>query len=895
MRLLTGTPGSGKTAAILAELREALRAGHAESVRLIVPTTTLAQHVQNELAREGFVFPPRVVQTLKAFIADICADLPEVSKAIFYWLVEDAARRLNHAEFIGVVDFPGFNASLAKTIEEFSAAGCDSARLAENLPDAPLAAAFLAVYREVDRELERRGVAMRARRLEIAAERIAAKGTGDVSAFWFDGFHALPEPELRAIAALAKHARVTVALSDFAAAGTREHLERIGFTAERLPSRRIPPAALLFKAPNLEREAEEIARRILGQAAEGRAFREIAVIVRSAETYVPVLRSAFARFQIPARFYFEAKLEAHAAIRFLSGALNAMLSGWDHAATLAALRLAPRFADSNSMDRFDFAVREQISNAGLESLQALANEDAINRLIASFGALEEWRALALAPCEWTSRFQTLRDLFRPMSPADAANHELALLYRSQAGALDAFDKAVSESAQALDTQAALSLADFWRAVESSLRLTPLRVRDARRNAVQVLSAKEARQWSLPVVFICGLAERWFPQFHRPDLFFPEAARLRLNDAGIRVRTAAGFENEERALFDAAVTRGSSLLALSYPEYDARGDRTLPSIFLQDLHLPPEASHAARPRPKWQSSLPARGPIAAPRLLEHLRDRTATLSPSALESYLQCAFQYFGSKLLRLKSAPKRPDARLNENYLLQGNIVHEVLAAAYANPDRIEQAFEEAFERERIKQRIPNGYHTERLRNAMREDLLEFIQDDQWPRAQFQSQTEEKFTFALDPSLKINGRIDRIDRGANGAHGATYVVDYKYSAAQRAKGRLTDENLLQAPLYYMAAKEAFGVEPDGVFYVSLKKGVEYVGWSHSGFLASEPIPPDWLERARARTLQAALEIRAGRVEVAPSNPVNCRFCDCRDICRVTTARPATLAAGGQSE
>ena len=31
--------------------------------------------------------------------------------------------------------------------------------------------------------------------------------------------------------------------------------------------------------------------------------------------------------------------------RFLSGAVDAMLGGWDHAATLAVLRLAPRLAD----------------------------------------------------------------------------------------------------------------------------------------------------------------------------------------------------------------------------------------------------------------------------------------------------------------------------------------------------------------------------------------------------------------------------------------------------------------------------------------------------------------------------------------------------------------------
>ncbi len=485
MRLFIGPPGSGKTAVILNELRAALRAGEAGSVRLLVPTATLAQHMQNELAREGIVFPPRAVQTLKQFIADWCTEAPEVPETVFHWIVEGAVRRLNRAEFTAVVEFPGFSASLARTIAEFAAAGCDSARLAAHLPDAPLADAFLAVYQEVDRDIARRGLALRARRLEIAAGRIAANGAGEVKTVWFDGFHSLPEPELRLIAALAKYARVTIALSDFAAEETRGNLERIGFVTEQLPSRRIRAATVLVKAANIEREAEEIARRILAQAADGRAFREMGVIVRAAETYEPVLRSTFARFGIPARFYFDAKLDEHAAIRFLTGALDAMLAGWDHAATLAAMRLAPRFADSNVMDRFDFAVREQVPNAGLEALQTLAADaEPIQRLIASFASLDEWRGMTLSPREWATRFQMLRNLFRPAQPADLANHELALLYRSQAAALDAFDAAVAESASTFDAQAAVPFAEFWRMVKSALRLTPLRVRDGRRNTVQ---------------------------------------------------------------------------------------------------------------------------------------------------------------------------------------------------------------------------------------------------------------------------------------------------------------------------------------------------------------------------------------------------------------------------
>ena len=897
MLLLTGPPGSGKTLRILTALRQALQTREAVGLRLLVPTATLAQHAQNELARQGFVFSGRVIQTLNAFIDDRCGDILQTPKPAFTLIVERAVRSLGRAEFANVLDFPGFVASLSNTIDEFSAAGCDSARLASHVPRgphaAPLAEAFLAVYREVERELARRNLALRASRIEAAAQRIASGGAGTLRTVWLDGFHALPEPELHLISTLAKHADATIALSDFAAEGTLESLKKIGFTEERLPSRRARPATILVKAPNLEREAEEIARRILAQAADGRPFREMAVIVRAREPYLPILRSTFARFAIPARFYFPDDLEEHAAVRFLSGAIDAMLSNWDHARTLAALRLAPRFADSNAMDRFDFDVRERIPNGGLQSLEALAGDnEQLRALIASFAKLEDWRNLALPPRDWAARFQSLRNLFKPPRPAEPADYDLTLLYRSQSAALDAFDAAVDEASRDLSPAGIaqpVSLADFWTTAKSILRLTPLRVRDGRRNAVQVLSAHEARQWSLPVVFVCGLVERQFPQFHKPDPFFPEAARVRLNAEGIRVRTASGFEREEEALFHAAVSRGSSLAVLSYPEYDARGERNLPSIFLDGLNPVPEPSIAARPRPKVEFAPPRRGPISSPALLDYLRQKTATFSPSGLESYLQCAFQYFGTKTLRLTTAPKRPERRLNENYLLQGNIVHDVLKLAYADPPQVEEVFERAFEEARAELRIPDGYHTERLRNAMLEDLLQFMRNEQWPRAEFVSQSEEKFEFELDPALRIKGRIDRLDRSATGR---AYVIDYKYSAAQRTKGRLKDVNLLQAPLYYLAARQHFGVEPDGVFYIGLKKDVEYVGWTHSGFLESELIPDAWLENARARTLQSATEIRAGRIEVLPANSDSCRFCDCRDVCRVVIGRGARIAAGG---
>ncbi len=368
------------------------------------------------------------------------------------------------------------------------------------------------------------------------------------------------------------------------------------------------------------------------------------------------------------------------------------MGGWDHAATLAVLRLAPRFAESSAMDRFDFDVREQIPNSGLGALKTLllaedgkphtiGAERLLHKLDA-LGALEEWRSFALTPKEWAARFRTLRNLFRVGQPADRMPHEMALLYRSQAAALDHFETALDETAGALDGRRAIEIADFFGHLESVLRITPLRLSDERRNVVHVLSAPEARQWVLPVVFVCGMVEKEFPRFHKQDPFFPDSARCALNSAGIRVRTAAEFEREERALFEAAITRASISVTLSYPEFDARGQRNLPSLYLEDLLAEPEQARPVRPRPRHLPSPRPPAELHAPALLAELTRKTARVSPTGLEIYLQCPYQFFAGKMLRLEAAPARPAERLD--FMTQGSIVHEVLAEWWAQPQPVE-------------------------------------------------------------------------------------------------------------------------------------------------------------------------------------------------------------------
>jgi hypothetical protein len=246
----------------------------------------------------------------------------------------------------------------------------------------------------MERQLAERGLLTRTQLLR----RAVAAVTDRPRRIWFDGFVGFPRPELELIEALSKKADVTVVLPSLASAiPALADLRAAGFEFEELsaPSspddQGAPSEAAWFQAENLEREADEIARRILLYQQSGRAFREIAVVLRNPEDSAPLLETTFQRYGIPARFYFSGPLAEHPLAGFTVRLVEALLSEWDLEATLAALRLMPGIASSPQMDRWDIAIRERIPGAGLDQLRDL-DIHAVDR----FAELDSWRSALMA-------------------------------------------------------------------------------------------------------------------------------------------------------------------------------------------------------------------------------------------------------------------------------------------------------------------------------------------------------------------------------------------------------------------------------------------------------------------------------------------------------------------
>lgn len=886
MLLLSGPPGSGKTRRVLAQFRR----GH---TLLLVPTATLAQHLRHEMTREGLGFRPDHILTLSKFARQFTEGQPEVSSALFQLLAAAALRRLNRPEFARVADAQGFAAATARTMLEFDAAGVTARHLARAIDRSgandELAPAFAAVWREVERDIERRGLTTRGGLLQNAAEKIGFTGIGRFTHVCLDGFAALPAPELALIAAIAGCADVTVTLPEAANSpsitAARERLLGMGAVEQVLPyPQREPTACVRGMGENVEREVDDIARRILQHAAQGVPFRRIGVVMRSREAYQALFATTFERFGIPARAYSGTPLMDHPPARFVDAAVTALLSGWDHQQTLTALRLGS--PASSVLDDLEFRARAQYPAHGLKPLRGLCHGPL--RLLDRFTEMDKLTAAQLTARKWASQLARLRG-FRDTGPVpDHLDAQARAAYAGQARVFDTLEAALQESAAACDPKQTLTLAEFWAVAREALAAATVRLPDNRREAVHLLSAQEARQWNLDVVFLCGLVEKQFPKKHSQNPLFRDATLLALRSQGLAVRTSEELTQEEDFLFVAAIGAASREVVLSYPRLDGRGQENLPSRFFSSLQAPVEACPLVCPQPS-QAAAP-RPPLTqlqdAALLAEALAKRQH-FSASSLEIFLKCPLQYFFNRTLHLRPLPKLPEDRLD--FLAQGNIAHTVLARWAPTRLPLEQLLDEAFEHFCRTQHMPRSFALEAARLRMQRLLTPFAESYPWPD-QLTLRTETPFEMALDAETRIKGTIDLIVSDPAGDR----IYDYKFSPAKRVLEKLDSPTTLQAPIYLRGYEAHSGTPVRGVFFVGIKEGDRFkvAGWGEGERPSPhiQPLTQDWVEAKLAEVRQAIANIREGAIGANPVAAETCGQCDFHEACRHALA--AAAVAGG---
>lgn len=887
-----GPLGSGKTTRMLDAVRGRLPAFR-DDFRVIVPTATMAEHLRNGLAREGFALRSTTIATLTAHASELVPGARVIDATALEMALGDVLSANCPPAFLNTREMPGFLARLAATLEELINAGCDAYTwegfLSLTGAVKPLLRELGGVWVEVQERLRSAGLVTRHEWLRAAAQALRAGSLPDLNTFYWDGFSRLGAAELDLIYAHGERGDVTVSLPAWsgAARGGLIALRRAGLSIRRFNPVRPAPQKILIRPATEEDEVVEITRRVLDHHRAGRPWHEMGIIVRAREPYAALLETAFTRFGIPIRPYFAVPLEGRPVSRLFSSVLEALLSGWNWEPVLAAsLSPAGLAGASPEAPRFEYAVRELLPGAGLEKLRMIALKiDGAERVVEfldRLAALSSWRAEMLKPAVWVERLSTLNTLLEPprFDALQAGAGPLPLtpenisIWRARSAAARAWLLAVGHAATYLPDRP-IALEVLLKSGQPALRDATVRNPEFRRDAVHLIDAQEARQWELPVVFVCGLLEGAFPRAARPDPMLGESLRAALRRRQIAVRTRSERDAEERFLFNVALSRATSQMVLSHPRLNEKGEETLGAFALSHVAgLVEEQAPPCDLAPVPSERQPTvRSYLRSQESLTALALRHRSFSPTGLETYLECPFHFFAGKTLRLADPPQAPADRFDA--LERGKLVHALLAQYHRLRGDLLQMFRRDWARMLSKLRVPLGYRLE-LERILIERSLRMYAVNPPEHVDWEQHMEEDFQLPVgspQSQIEVRGRIDRYEVNSNGE---CVVYDYKFSRPSSVGALVKAESMgrgLQAGIYLQAVRRKT-LRPLAFQYVAVKSACETKGWEGREDLES------LMASAGEQASRAAEEILGGRIKVAPIDRDSCTFCSFIDACRI---------------
>lgn len=884
--LLIGPPRSGKTTRLLNDLERAVRAHRSDEVQLLVPTASMKHHLLNLLARRGLMVPARLVLTMSELVRDSTPEVREADGAVADRLLRIAIETSGGDQLGPRSGSVGLRNRIAAVMSEFWAAGGDSYQV-ESAIRTRQQRIFLNVFLAFEESLRQAGLVHHNQRIAMAAARIHEEGLGTVRSVYVDGFDRFTKQQEALLGALAEQAEeIVVAMPDGL---PRYPLD--GSEVDLLPERpedRIVTETVQAATPRAE--VLEIARRIIGG---GRPLRDHGIILRSPEQYAHLIREVFDALRIPYRFRGVRQLADHGVTRHFVRWLRVIEHQFPAADAIEAIAspLTPA-GSQGEVDGYDFEVRRRLPGSGLEFLrQAAMRYGGPKRFLGGLSSAANLHKRRFGAKRWAGEsLNLLKQLQAPPALAGETSFRRTSEQREAIQARKALRRAIEAAAELPDLRKrrALSLGDFVDGLEDVLRFASLREPGQPEGVVHVLPVLEARQWSLPVAFVCGVAEGWFPRRVSEDALFDDEDRRQMRGRGIELRTSSDRASEERYLYRVATTRATDRLVLSYPAHDVMGRPLMRSPLL--------ASAPAESECPWIAAgdgETATTPVVRQALPSQLHTLVAEcnegFSVSGIANFRQCPFLYFGGNTLGLRGRPSPPEHRLNGAEL--GRIVHAALLRWHREKRSIGATLDATFRAALEHLHLPESFRTERLRLALRADLVRFAQEQgasmgipERGRAFFENERVYRIEeLASRPVVRC--RIDRYDMDDSQR---CYVTDYKYARPGRVRQMLREHlqgEQLQLMLYLAALQQQLHCEPSGMALLGLRgeTSLEGVAIDGAGGLnaLTEPEMRRLLDIARSEAAQAVGQILDGSIAVRPRDTGYCgRLCEFGSVCRV---------------
>ncbi len=618
----------------------------------------------------------------------------------------------------------------------------------------------------------------------------------------------------------------------------------------------------------LPAEAEAVAKRIVELVSSaGRAYRDIAVLVRSNRDAEPFL-TALGAAGIPHEFSGTRGLFQRDEVRTAVAFLRAVARPTD-SQSLYALAASPVYA----VPMTDLALLADRARQLRRPLAWMFARVTAGGEESGVGGSEPLSAGVIAEIK---RLQADLAEYRERSRQRATG---ALLYEfltesgylaelTAAETLEAEEKIrnLARFFQQITRYQDVALADRVHAFVDHLELLveagedPQAVEpDPDADAVRVLTVHRAKGLEFPVVFVVNLVTQKFPTSRRRDALELPASLYRQAMAGGDYHLA-----EERRLFYVAMTRARELLVLtSSADHGGVRLRKTSQFVLEALDLPAQAAQptgaaAALAALGRHAGTPAGGQAPAAGLRLPGPEEVIRLSWTQIEAYRECPLRYKYAYVLHAPSLPHH-----SQSY---GKAIHAAIAEILRgkmrrSPPAVEEILEVLRQNWRSEGFLSREHEERRFAAGSR--VIARFHAEEVASPDIPAQVERPFAFTQG-RVRVEGRFDRVDLDPDGAT----VIDYKTSEVEDAAvaGERARESG-QLKLYALAYSQQAGVAPRALELRFVDSGV------------AGRVVPAADDLAAASGLIAAAEegIRAGRFGAHPS-PRTCAPCNFNRIC-----------------
>ena len=520
----------------------------------------------------------------------------------------------------------------------------------------------------------------------------------------------------------------------------------------------------------------------------------------------------------------------------------------------------------------------------------------------------------------------------------------------------------------------VSLSHFVQTLRRWLERKSVPISDRNLDGVTVLDAMAARGSRFRTIFVLGLNEGLFPRTIREDAFLRDRTRRLMETVlGYKVGEKLAAFDEEKLLFTLIVGSATERLYCLYQRSDDTGRALEPSWYLAELEralssttteitkpVIPRSIRAKKDVEPFRSSdfllpeelairlslegedpesllnnFPSTKALYRPgsQLLDFLEDANGKLSPydgvighlpeywrdlcqhgvspTALERYARCPFQFFAVNVLDLRPL-ERPEEQSVIDSSEIGKLIHAVLKTFFqelidagyfsgSSPSLQPEAMLEALARKVFRQyeaEKPVGYRIiwellqeqmiALLREQIKRDLRELTQSRRRPVAleiELQGKLPRDWPLAA-ADLPILGAVDRIDLDETNAY--YRVIDYKFT--MRNKSSTSDNNLrlaavrgekLQPPIYLLLANEF--ARRQTIKPAAIESAFYYLAprWDE-GPLLQKTFSADDLEGSCGQSLRETISllvrgIHDGLYFIHPGDA--CRNCEVAHVCR----------------